>query len=387
MEKKVAPGPRRISLLRLARNAARLIVVIVLIILAAEAVLQIGFRMIRGTWYPAARAEEYPPLYSRDERTGWRVCPNLNLPFITREFSTTINTDGRGFRKINSSGSGSPVLVIGDSFAFGWGVDAADTFVSLVSKSTGVPFQSHAVPGFGLVQEEILVEEALCGKKPTLVLLETWPLDWDIINSALMAELDHYLVNRETLQHYPRWLVSLRIALFNKSILCGFLEKTGKVITLMRGKTLFKGYGLNAFMAGEQPKIIREAREEAFSHIRRIKEKTDSLGIPLVIVVVPSVFQVYPEDLRGWIRAYGISGEADLERPNRELKEFASGEGILLIDLLEPFREYVRHGGSRLYYRTDPHWNPQGHSVASKAIEKFITSHHLLEKSGRAAKE
>ncbi|MDQ7821581.1 MAG: hypothetical protein RDV48_02165 [Candidatus Eremiobacteraeota bacterium] len=359
-------------------RAGKFFAALVIFLLVLEILLHLGCRLVKGCWYPALRAREYPPLYRKDSEFRWRVLPGLHIPFVTREFSTEIITESSGLRVIGGEGSSSPVLVIGDSFSFGWGVNAGDSFPFLLMKGMARPVISAGVPGFGLEQDERMLGTMLATVKPSLVIVETWPVDWDILNADNMVEVDHYLVTKSTVEHTPRLLVSARIALMRYSPLFGVVDTAGKVIKAMGGKKeLLGGYGLDAFISGEQPELIRDARRRAFQALRNMHSQARAHGIPLVVVVVPSSFQIYGGDLPQWTRAYGISGAPDLERPNRELAAFAEKEGIVLVDLLEAFKA-SREGG-RLYYVMDPHWNKKGHALAAEVIEKFIAGKGLVK--------
>lgn len=352
--------------------AARLLGSLLIIILSLEVLLQLFTLVLRGNLYPILRSRAYPPLYRHDEALGWRVLPNLSIRAVTDEFSWNIKTDDGGFRKLPEVGE-HPILISGDSFAFGWGVEAEDCFAARLGKDHGIAVKSLGVPGYGLEQERELLSETLSSIQPAALIQEVWPLDWDILNADQMVEVDHYLVSRDRLLHAPKWWIPARIRLVNTSALFGMIDRIETIVREnKRGKSLLEGYGLDAFTDGKQPEKVTKARERAFNALRAIHKIAEERGLPFMVVVVPSSFQIYDGDLSQWTALYGISGKADIDRPERELREFADDEGIKIIDLLPSFREEAKKRKDRLYYRTDPHWNSAGHSLAAKVIGEEI---------------
>ncbi|MHC9539040.1 MAG: hypothetical protein AB9903_05930 [Vulcanimicrobiota bacterium] len=352
---------------------------ILVIMCVSEVLLHIACRLTKGIWYPELRRREFPPLYNSDPALRWRLMPDMNIRFTTREFDTHIVTDGEGFRKESSDFDGKPhAVVIGDSFSFGWGVEPKDTFSAILSGSHHIPAHSKGVPGFGLEQEELLLKEVLRKETATLIILQTWPLDWDVLNSDRMEVAEHYLVSRDVVRNSPQWMVHMRIALMEYSPLYGMANRFGTLIHhIFHRNELLGGFGLDVFSDGRQCDMVVQARSRAFSAIKRMRDLADSKGVSFVVVTVPSVFQVYPDRQKSWERIYGISGRLDPDRPDRELKQFAESEGIYLLDLLPYFREKAGAGQRQLYFDIDPHWNAEGHKIAAEAIAGFLRKNGL----------
>jgi|GEM_PF-2367361 len=347
---------------------------VLVIVCVSEVLLHIACRLTKGIWYPELRRREFPPLYNSDPVLRWRLRPDMNIRFTTGEFDTHIVTDAEGFRKESLGSAGKPrALVIGDSFSFGWGVEPKDTFSAILSRSHHIPASSKGIPGFGLEQEELLLKEVLNKETPELVILQTWPLDWDILNSDRMEVAGHYLISRDVLRNSPPWMVHMRITMMEYSPLYGIITRSGTLIHhIFHRNELLGGFGLDVFSEGRQSEMVIQARTRAFGAIKRMRDMADSRGVPFVVVIVPSVFQVYPERQKSWERIYGISGRFDEDRPDRELKQFADSEGIYLIDLLPFFKEKAGASHQQLYFDIDPHWNAEGHKAAAEAIAEFV---------------
>ena len=69
---------------------------------------------------------------------------------------------------------------------------------------------------------------------------------------------------------------------------------------------------------------------------------------------------------------YGLNEkDFDLEKPQKKLIDFCKGNNISYIDLLPKFKEKAMNG-TRLYYKSDVHWNEKGHELAADIIAECL---------------
>jgi hypothetical protein len=59
----------------------------------------------------------------------------------------------------------------------------------------------------------------------------------------------------------------------------------------------------------------------------------------------------------------------DLELPTRGMATLLEGTGAHVVDLLPEFRG---HYSADLYFRTDPHWAPAGHTLAARVLQPVV---------------
>src|SRR5262245_46148385 len=98
-----------------------------------ESSLQVFYRITTGSYL---FFRHKPPIFASDPISGWTNKPRLSFRHVTPEFVADIHTNSQGFR-VSSAGEEYKrgrdmdvfrILLLGPSFAFGWGVDYEDTF-------------------------------------------------------------------------------------------------------------------------------------------------------------------------------------------------------------------------------------------------------------------
>ena len=93
-----------------------------------------------------ARSVQYHPLLAYVLRPGaWK--------FSNPEFNNTFHVNHAGFRDDEASLEAPEIIVAGDSFAMGWGVEQEETFAQLLEKMTGLKVLNMGVASYGTARE------------------------------------------------------------------------------------------------------------------------------------------------------------------------------------------------------------------------------------------
>jgi hypothetical protein len=151
-------------------KGAAVILSVAAIILTTEYSMQYAFRLD-------------PTLWSADAATEWRMTAGLaSKPNSVGPYTYITSTNSLGFR----SGEITPVkppgeyrvMLIGDSAAFGWGVNDRDTFLSILEKDLRLAFPAGnvrvinaAVHGFVTLQGARLMEDRGWSLSPDLLII------------------------------------------------------------------------------------------------------------------------------------------------------------------------------------------------------------------------
>jgi hypothetical protein len=128
---------------------------------------------------------------------------------------------------------------------------------------------------------------------------------------------------------------------------------------------------------------FKEGWEIASQLFGRMKARTDAMGVPLAVFVIPDSPQLNESDWRDWVGSQRVTrGRSALTAPNDQLALIAERWGLPLLDLLPALTEASGGNPRRFYFRTDQHWNRDAHALAGGEIERFLVERGLVPAPG-----
>jgi hypothetical protein len=78
----------------------------------------------------------------------------------------------------------------------------------------------------------------------------------------------------------------------------------------------------------------------------------------------------------------GVTGDdpedLDLNGFRNRVLEFCSRNELPVLDLTNIFRDASEHPARDFYFKSDDHWNQEGHALAAQAIWEYVQRHDLV---------
>jgi len=367
------------------------ILLILLMIFASEAVLRFYFNLfppVNHTLLPADKAGLH--IFTPSESGSfYSVKPNYKQEFVRGEFRVDVSTNNIGLRE-DQNYNGEPIDIgfIGDSFTFGWGVEASERYSDIVR----IKFKNRLVLSYSypnghapayylsyLQRHPEMMPEVL-----VLGLFAFNDLASDTTDAEVLTDPESGLIlqinSRKTEVDENGFIVNsgeIPPHLFSAD---WFIRNTaiGRTYKVAR-------YWINASSGAiEKPDEIKpldlgqmdDTALTALGQIRNIDQLARENNSTLVIFYIPfpSVVSDYP------ICQYSISSCERIRGGNAlgsSLASWAMENGIHFIDPVSDFRSREQ-AGEKLYYYHDGHWTKQGHAAAGYLIEQYLRDNQLI---------
>jgi hypothetical protein len=356
---------------------------------------------------------------------GWALAPNGSSFQRTRDYGILVETNALGMRDRPHAALKAPgafrILVLGDSFMEAYQVPLEASLPYQLQErlaSRGVEVLNLGVGGYGTAQELLALREEGLRYGPDLVVLAFY-LGNDVQNNsfaleagllgpdaqttfsrpyaraaALDAELEWTPSDRERMApHVERWnrrkassWDALRRAL-QPAMLAHLVEQATARLWMRVASgdrydpDLLFGWPFQREVAdAETARLWHDAWLATRRLILEMDQVARAAGARLVVVLVPTDFQVDPRALAAALAAYpGL--ELDPLRINRELGAFAAGAGIPLLDPTAALAAEQAAGRPVYYAVEDRHWNAAGHALVTRLLAEFLDAEGLLPAS------
>ncbi len=347
-----------------------------------------------------------------DELLGWVGKPNINDDFQWMDTSHKVIQNSYGFRGTDHAQGPSDrrrILVLGDSFVWGFGVENEEIFTSLMGNSGDGKTEviNCGVSGYGNDQDYLYWQKHGHLWQPDDVVLVITAYT-DIVDN-LFAKRYGYAKPRFVKSKadssggqsvfelanvpVPRLgdfddanLVKSNIAiakglpwglgnLYLAKMLVNALATNDSYRKKMENDGLIPrrlpGYDWEYPLYENPPsRQARQGWDLMFGLVKMLEADVNAHGAKLTVAIVPSIIQVYPE-LWGKFSAGRKGGNhsstLDRENPNRTITNWCQANGIEVVDLLPALRE-AGEKNSFLYFPYNLHWTAAGHQVVADEI-------------------
>lgn len=260
----------------------------------------------------------------------------------TGDFDVLVRINRHGLRDDNdvATATNADIVVVGDSVAWGWGVEARERFSDLLQGLTGRRTFNVSAPtdidGYAALLAYARSLGAKIGQVVVAVSMETDLRDYGATPAG--AGSSGFDVKNWLARHSAAYIL-LTTAVHQTPWLREPAVRAGLVVPNLEGIARHKN----------DPALVAAAADRLQALAQQYK---------LLVVLIPS-------------RALWVGDNRTVEdRLHRDLVATLSGRGVEVLDL----RPFWEAGGAPLGYHfaNDCHWNPRGHRLAAGAISRHF---------------
>lgn len=340
-----------------------------------------------------------PPLVP-DQYRHHKMVPNSFTSFRQPDFQYVQRVNNFGMRGQDvpaAKPAGSyRILMLGDSFTMGKGVEDTETFSVLLEaalrRKVGscegartIEVLNGGVDSYAPILSYLELTRDLGALDPDMVVHN---LDVsDLIQEAAYRQVAVFGANGEIVgvpqaerssslteklrTWIERHLFLTRAALYYINERAGYREFSVRTVVEQANFAI----AAHTLEGDSEPRD--QQWRDIFDSIGRIKAYADSRGIDYHLSIYPWAHQVSDTEWIPGRYAYMPEGARPSDKSLMTVRELAAARGIDLIDLFPAFRNH--RGGQPLYFRQDSHWTPSGHEVVASALEAHLGGKYFKE--------
>jgi len=346
-------------------------------LLIAELLLQIfpmpnRFTLIRkleGLWEP-------------DDDLLLKLRPGLDVHIWEHpEFDFNIRTNQMGLRD-GEQKQPAPIAAIGDSFTFGFGVEASESWPEQLQQKSQM-----RVANLGWAGWSSYVYPATIRRYAIPFESNVWI--WMFYSNDLPESHSAYEFYSSGVDNYLDWAPEARFNLtemrfpYNSRLLQALVAFSNPELRYLPGsgdgefdvmgtKMRYSPYAWET--TDPTDPAVKSGwilTEEALVHAHTLALEYEA---SLVLVFAPNREHVYWRYLESAMPGFDVKQLDDVET---RLRAFCAANEIPYLDLLPAFRAQADEG-KILYFPGDGHWLPSGHSLAAEEIYRFLVQEKLI---------
>jgi hypothetical protein len=313
-------------------------------------------RQCSRRWLPSATSWE--GVIEFNQHAGWKPKPNLDAFCSFAAGTFHVKTDAHGWRGEGDIGQ-CDVLVLGDSVAFGFGVNDEDAFFSRVD--SGAYVKAVGAPGYNMVQEVLWLEQLRSELKGKLVV-------WFI---CLGNDLYDNLI--PNLYHYRMPFVRKQNTSERWEIVTGHVKKSPWPFNSENNTRL-----RDKWEATFTDRVLGQRAYSACEFlIHRGRDLCRENGADLVLMTVPIMNQLDQLHWKNAFLAFGGGQNFDPGLPDRKIGEICERLAVRFL----AGRDYLE---MRDHIEGDGHWNEIGHTRIAHLLLSLHKDHVLGRNSATA---
>lgn len=304
--------------------------------------------------------------------------PLFEGTLTTSEYTMQIKTNSDGFRGgehalVKPEGV-YRILVVGDSFTFGWGVEAEQAYPALLQKllnerksAEGLKYEvfNLGLPSIGTLQELEIIKYGI-NYRPDLILLGLLAEDrWNLSDGNDLC--DNYKHKKFSLGK-PVTISPSSLSARTKGQIIIYLNQLHRFLArnsqlyylVMKQQGSFMRKNLIRLRTGQNRNFLDAGWRITEEAVKEADTLTQKAGARFVLLRIPFLFDAY--------------NDHD-DRASQILEKFSRNNSILFLDLLTVLRE---NKDQDLYYPADGHMKAKSHALMAGGILDFLLKHNII---------
>jgi len=342
------------------------------------------------------RLESHRPIYESDTLLVYRLKKNYNAAYRQPEFEIHEQTNDLGLRD-HPVGPKRPgtlrILGLGDSFSYSNSVNLEETFFKKLEQGLGasgaVEVINAAVPAYSTLQEYRYLERDGIALQPDVVLLgyyvgNDFQDSWELLDSLGRPTIDVVDGQLQANERFPsaRYEQQERVLRTATMSLRAFFASNSALYVFLRERFSESLWRLGLRNNPPPPDFCAKVFSPSMaagwattqSYLRKFAELTSAKGIRLILVALPTQYQVHEELWKHHFTTFGLDPRNyDLEKPQAILREFCERHGIEYVDVLPAMR--ARAATTKMFYPIASYMTPDGHQLVASELLVYLRDH------------
>ncbi len=335
--------------------------ILIFIIALSTTILVCEFTLRKTDRLPFSVNEEQKKFWEFDEVLGWKHRPNQKGFFEKPQFNTSIEINSKGLRDDEHTyrrphPSKKRVLVLGDSFAWGFGVEKSERFSELLEQQLNVEVINAGVSGYSTDQEFLWYKYEGYQYEVDLVVLLFCGND----ESDNYKDKNYFVYNKPSFSLNNGKLVDTKKTIRKANVIT-------KASYYLMQKSSFYYQFVKAYLLIIKPKLKVKAKWEKRSNrdknfllthtiIQQLQEEVNNQDTAFLIYATP----------RYWFKNEKKEYLSFLEQLNTNFP------GKVIAENFNP-NNYVL-----TTIHNNLHWNATGHKMVSQQIHNYIIENQLF---------
>jgi lysophospholipase L1-like esterase len=316
---------------------------------------------------------DYPPSvfspWIRDPSTGYRYAPSLATRMKRpKEYDVAFATNSLGFRDDEVAPKHGPrILMLGDSFASGYGIERGEMFADVLERDLGVEIVNAAVGGFEMIHQARWFAAHGRDLAPDLVVYVVYlgndlsrNDEWQVDTSGALVSPDREFPVRRPYE--------LKLLALYKS----FRYRRKIAEEQQRGDWVPKP----DYLTTAERELSDEGKKDyadVESLLGRLRDDVRASGAELFVVLVPYRTMVDRKERDRFAGTVpGFDSRYDLDLPAERTGAILDRLGVRYFDLSPALRAHFDEGGTALYFPVDGHLNAAGNALVARVLEPVL---------------